>query len=64
MKINQAEFDQLPALLRRKQFLQLTGLNKNDLRELVKQGVIGVSVVRVYARYYKSDAAKYLKFKQ
>lgn len=59
--MTQQEFDGLPGLMTRKQFMQVTGLNKENLRELCtdknklkryhpKKGG--------YAKYYKRDAAR------
>lgn len=65
-RMNQSDFDKLPGLLTRKLFCQITGLNKNDLGELVKSGKIAKFTAHKngYGRYYKADAARFLGVKR
>lgn len=50
----------LPALIRRKQFKEITGLNDRDLQSEVKDGRVRTFKRNKRAKYYSADAAQYL----
>jgi DNA-binding transcriptional MerR regulator len=58
--MTQNEFDALPGLLTRAQFMAITGLSKDKLRVEVQAKLIGThkSKPNGYAKYYKRDAAR------
>lgn len=56
--MTQKEFDGLPGLLSRKEFLRVTGLNRYNLRELVLSGEVKVVRMPVKGKYRKLDAAR------
>ncbi len=62
--MNQEEFNKLPGLLTRKLFMNITGLRKEHLRELVLQKKIRyLSLGHGKGKYYKGDAARFGGFK-
>lgn len=68
--MDRAEFEQMPALITRKAFMRVTGLNARDLYEMAKSGELKVFArpwrpARNGARkrpnwmYFKSEAARF-----
>ena len=59
--MTQKEFDELPGLLTRKQFMAVTGLQSRQVDELRKSREIGVwrpFKRGAYGKYYKADAGR------
>ena len=60
VRCTQAEFDKLPALVGRQEFMDWTGYDKDELGEEVKAGRIAVYKPkgRIHAKYYKHEIAR------
>ncbi len=54
--LTEAEFGELPALLKRGVFMQITGLSKTDLAEGIRTGEILVRHSRSQVKFYKWQA--------
>lgn len=65
VECTQAAFNRLPGLVSRQEFMDWTGLNKDDLGTEVKASRIKVYKARKtgYAKYYKDEIARLTGFK-
>ena len=70
--MTQEQFDALPGLLTRRQFMTVTGLTEPKLRVEVEAGLVRrwrpsrptrKYYTKAYARYYKADAATLTGFR-